>query len=189
MLQIDSLTAVIEVLEKGGIILFPTDTIWGIGCDATNEDAIRKIYALKQRDLSKPFILLAESMPMVKQYVQHVHPKVETLLHYHTRPLTIIYEQAINLPDIAVAQDKSVGIRIPQDAFCQELIKALGKPIVATSANISNEPFPKRFGEISSAVIQGVDHVVQHLKRDRIEAEPSVIVRLSAKGDLIFLRE
>ncbi len=189
MLQIDTMTEVNVVLERGGTILFPTDTIWGIGCDACNPDAIEKIYALKKRDRSKPFILLADSVDMIKQYVQQVHPRIDTLLLHHIRPLTVIYEQARNLPDLAIAADGSVAFRVPQDAYCRALIQSFGKPIVATSANISNEPFPNKFGAISSAVIQGVDYVVKNARKEEIEAQPSAIVRLDQRGELEFLRE
>lgn len=187
MMQIDTMMEVIDTLNSGGTILYPTDTIWGIGCDACNARAIDKVYALKQRDPAKPFIVLAASLAMVKQYVNQVHPRIDTLLGYHKRPLTVVYEQARNLPPNLIAADGSVAIRIPQDDYCRSLIQAYGKPLVATSANISNEPFPKHFGAISSSVIEGVDHVMRG-KRDVIESEPSVIVRLSPKGELIFLR-
>lgn len=188
MLENDKLEDIIHALDTNGLILFPTDTIWGIGCDATNAEAVDKVYQLKQRDPSKPFILLADSIEMVKDYVDQVHPRIDTLLVYHTRPLTVIYDKARNLPSNLVATDQSIGIRIPQDPFCKNLIKAYGKPLVATSANISNEPFPSNFGEISSAVIKGVDYVVKHRQQEKTLGEPSVIVRVSEKGELIFLR-
>ncbi len=189
MLQIDNLTKTVHVLSLGGTILFPTDTIWGIGCDATNTEAIQKIYTLKNRPTDKPFVLLADSIEMVQEYVQHVHPRIDTLLSLHVRPLTVVYDEAKNLPPIAIADDGSVAIRIPQDDYCKNLIRSFGKPLVATSANISNEPFPKSFGTVSSAIIQGVDHVVHNMQRDNIESEPSAIVRLSPKGELEFLRK
>ena len=189
MLQIDAMTEVINILSNGGIILYPMDTIWGIGCDASNAQAVEKIYALKDRARNKPFVLLADSLDMVEQHVHHVHPRISTLLQHHVRPLTVVYEQAKNLPPSVAAQDGSVAIRIAQAGFCQDLIRAYGKPLVATSANISNQPFPKNFGSISSDVIQGVDYVVRNnLNLDAQDTEPSVIVRLSPKGELLFLR-
>lgn len=175
-------------LENGGIILYPTDTIWGIGCDATNAEAVEKVYALKQRDRSKPFILLVSSIDMLRKYVERVHPRVETLLVYHERPLTIIYDQPVNLPRNVLAPDGSIGIRIVKDEYCRQLIERFGRPIVSTSANISDEPFPSHFGEISSAVIIGVDHVVKHRQMDKEMGEPSVVARISDGAELEFLR-
>lgn len=185
----DQLSQMLDVLADAGLILYPTDTIWGIGCDACNPVAIERIYNLKRRDRSKPFVLLVDSIEMLKNYVAQVHPRIETLLSFHKRPLTIIYEQGINLPPNAMSNTQSVAIRIVQDGFCKELLKALDRPLIATSANISDEPFPGNFGEISSEVIQGVDYVVHHRREERKVNEPSVIVKYDAKGDLVFLRE
>lgn len=185
------LDPIIATLEKGGTILYPTDTIWGLGCDATNALAVEKIFDLKKRDRSKPFVLLVSSIEMLKQYVEHVHPRVETLLLFHKKPLTFIYNQAMNLPEISFDRGGSVAIRIPHDDFCKKLIDRYGKPLVATSANISEEPFPKYFGEISSAVIQEVDYVVKYRQADRTMGAPSVIAKLNdpLKAELVFLRE
>ena len=183
------LEPILACLENGGTILFPTDTIWGIGCDATNADAVEEVYRLKQRERNKPFVLLVSSIDMLKQYVEHVHPRVETLLLYHQRPLTIIYEKAKNLPPNAYHDAGSVAIRIPSDPFCLELVESFGKPLVASSANISNEPFPNHFGEISSSVIIGVDYVVKHRQMDKNMNNPSVIAKMGESGELEFFRE
>ncbi len=183
------LEPILAYLETGGTILYPTDTIWGIGCDATNEDAIDKVISLKQRDPSNPFVILVSSIEMLKKYVTWTHPRLETLLQYHERPLTIIYENAINLAKNATSMDGSVAIRIPKDPFCQQLIENFGKPLVSTSANISNAPYPNHFGEISSAVIIGVDHVVKYRQLDKNMNEPSVICKLDENEELFFLRE
>ena len=182
---------VLETLDTGGIILFPTDTIWGIGCDATDPVAVEKIFVLKDRPRDNPFILLVSSIEMLCNYVEELHPRIETLLLYHTRPLTIIYDKAKNLPSNAYADNGSVGIRLVQDDFCKQLIENFGKPIVGTSANISDEPFPNHFGEISSAVIQGVDFVVRHRQGEKNMGEPSVIAKMTdlERGELEFLRE
>lgn len=185
----DKLEDIIAVLKAGGLILYPTDTIWGIGCDATNAEAVQKVFALKNRSLSKPFILLADSIEMVKRHVVEVHPRMENLLLYHTRPLTVVYPQAKNLPSISADASGSVAMRIATDAFCRSLIKAFGRPLVSTSANISHEPFPANFGEISSAVIQGVNYVVKSSQYDKTMREPSVIVQLGENGEFTFLRE
>ncbi len=183
------LEPILACLETGGTILLPTDTIWGIGCDATNAAAIDKIRQLTQRPADQPFVLLAASLEMVKDYVHHIHPRVETLLLFHERPLTVIYESGKDLPANACADDGSVAIRIPRDPFCKKLIKAFGKPIIATSARIASEPWPAHFGEISSAVIVGVDYVVKHRTMDKDMSEPSVIARLDENEELVFLRE
>jgi len=185
----DDLERVVSVLENDGMILFPTDTIWGIGCDACNPTAIERIYNLKKRDRSKPFVLLVDSIEMLKRYIVQIPPRIQTLLSYHTRPLTVIYAQGQNLPANAMAAEGSVAIRLVQDELCKQLIRAYDRPIVATSANISNEPFPANFGEISSDVIQGVDYVFQHRRDDKTQREPSVIVKYNGKGDLVFIRE
>ncbi len=177
-----------RVLQAGGVILYPTDTIWGIGCDATRAEAIERVYAIKRRRPDKPFLLLADSVEMIRQYVGYVHPRIETLLAYHQRPLTIIYEGARNLPENLVAPDGSIGIRIPQDDFCRELVRRLGKPVVSTSANVSGAPFPAHFGEVSSEVIEQMDYVVRYRQWDTEPAEPSVVARVAADGELIFLR-
>lgn len=185
------LSETVKTLVHGGLILYPTDTIWGIGCDATNEAAVRKVYELKKRDFNKSFVILAASIDMIKQYVEHLHPRLETLLTYHRRPLTVVYDKAKNLPPNVTAPDGSIAIRIPHDGLCRQLINDFGKPLVATSANISSEPFPGHFGEISSEVIQGVDHVVKYQQHNKQAGTPSVIVKLGdpIKGDIIFLRE
>lgn len=179
----------VAVLRNGGLILFPTDTIWGIGCDACNPEAIQKIYDLKQRDASKPFVLLVSSLDMLKNYVRHVHPRIETLLVHHVRPLTVVYDKGRNLPSISIAADGSVAIRVSTDPFCTAIIEAFGYPVVATSANISNEPFPKNFQEISSAVKKGVNLIVKPRRKMEEDPEPSVIVKLSRRGELVFLRD
>lgn len=189
MFENDNIQDITNTLTEGGILLMPTDTIWGIGCDATNSEAIKKVFDLKQRDYSKPLSILVDSIEMIKEYVVEIHPRIETLLMHHTRPLTVIYPEARNLPDNLLPENRSIGIRIVQDAFCQEIIRQLGKPIVSTSANIAGQPFPTHFGEISSAIIQGVDYVVKQRQHDKNNAEPSVIVRIDPGGEMTFIRE
>ena len=189
MLENDKMEDIIAVLNDGGLILYPTDTIWGIGCDATNADAVKKVYQLKRRVPTKPYVLLADSLDLVEQYVYQVHPRIDNLLQYHTRPLTVIYDKAKNLPENAIAEDGSVAIRVAMDDFCKRLISAFGKPLVATSANISDQPFPTNFGSVSSEIIQGVDYVVKWRQHEKQIGEPSVIVKLSRKGELVFIRE
>ncbi len=189
MLDTVHLNEIIKTLEEGGLILLPTDTIWGISCDATRPEAIEKIYTLKQRAKDNPFILLVDSIKMLKQYTLRIHPRIETLLGYHKRPLTVIYDKGTNLPSITLANNESVAIRIVQDELCRQIIQTFGKPIVSTSANISKEPFPNNFGEVSSKIIQGVDYVVPYRQLEKSLNRPSVIVRLNQQEELDFIRE
>ena len=185
----DQLSKITTGLESGDLILYPTDTIWGIGCDATNPDSVEKVFELKKRDRSKPFVILVSSIEMLKEYVREIHPRMHTLLSFHTRPLTVIYDQGIGLAENAIGRDGSAAIRVVQDDYCKQLINSFGKPIVATSANISNQPFPGNFGEISSDVISGVDHVVRFRQEEKSLGEPSVLVKVEKNGEFIFLRE
>ena len=185
----DQLSKITTGLESGDLILYPTDTIWGIGCDATNPDSVEKVFELKKRDRSKPFVILVSSIEMLKEYVSEIHPRMHTLLSFHTRPLTVIYDQGIGLAENAIGRDGSAAIRVVQDDYCKQLINSFGKPIVATSANISNQPFPGNFGEISSDVISGVDHVVRFRQEEKSLGEPSVLVKVEKNGEFIFLRE
>lgn len=189
MVQLYTLEPIISVLEQGGLILFPTDTIWGIGCDATNSKTVERVRALKQVSRQEPLVILAASIEMLKQYVPFIHPRIETLLLFHLRPLTVIYEQASGLPENALGPDGSVAMRIPHDDFCSTLLTAFGKPIVATSASIGQAPWPHHFGEISSAVIEGIDYVVKHRQMEKTMGEPSVIARLGDDEELAFIRE
>jgi L-threonylcarbamoyladenylate synthase len=185
----DDISEIVRILEEGGIICYPTDTIWGLGCDATNVEAIARISALKGRPPEKGYVLLVSDLPMLKTYVPKIHPRIETLLAYHKRPLTVIYERNIGLPPEAKAPDGSAAIRIPVDEFCQTLVGLFGKPIVSTSANISGQPFPTTFGTISSDVLGAVDYVVKHRQEDKEPGEPSAIARLDRHHELEFIRE
>ena len=184
----DSISEICKLLDKGKVILYPTDTIWGIGCDATNESAIKRLYQIKNRDYSKPLIILVDSIHMLKEYVVDMHPRIETLLTLHHRPLTIVHPKSKNLPTVLSGGSPSIGIRIAQDLFCRELISAFGKPIVSSSGNVSNQPFPRNFGEISSEIIKQVDYVVKFRQEEKKIAEPSVVATYDSSGELIFLR-
>ncbi len=189
MFENEKFDEILTVLRKGGVILYPTDTIWGIGCDATQEEAVEKILNLKNRKSDKGFVLLVDSIEMLKNFVDHVHPRVETLLSFHDRPLTVIYEQGVGLASNVLAADGSIAIRVVKDAFCRELIHQLGKPLVSTSANVSGAPFPAHFGEINSDVIEKVDFIVKYKQDNKEKGEPSVIVRLNKDEELDFIRE
>lgn len=185
----EPLSDICAVMERGGTILYPTDTIWGIGCDATNETAVDKIHQIKQRDPGKPLSLLVSSIEMARNYVEELHPRVETLLAHHLRPLTVVYNKAKNLPPNLLPADGSIAIRIAQDDFCKNLIAQFGKPIVTTSANLSGEPYPAHFGGISSAIISHVDYVVKQGRSNTQMGEPSVVIKVDKNGEIIFLRE
>jgi L-threonylcarbamoyladenylate synthase len=184
----DNLAEIAALLDKGGVIVYPTDTIWGMGCDAMNLESMARISGIKQRAADKPMIILVSSVEMLKQYVVQLHPKIETLLAYHERPVTILYDKVQTLPDVHKAADGTVAIRVVKDSFCQQLIEAFGRPIVSTSANVSGDAFPENFGQISSEILSSVDLVVKHRQTDKSAGEPSMLIRLSPKGELVFLR-
>ena len=189
MFEKDNIEDITSILNRGGLILYPTDTIWGIGCNACDVKAIDRIYKLKQRATSKNFVILVDSIEMLKNYIREVPPRIETLLYYHTRPLTMVFNEPRNLPDSLIASDNTIAIRIAQDEFCKELIAAFGFPLVATSANISGQPYPANFGEISSDIIRGVDYIAKIRRHEKTMGEPSVIAKIMEDGELEFLRE
>lgn len=178
----------LTVLRSGGSILYPTDTIWGIGCDATNAKAVEKIYRIKVRDYSKSLIILVPDIEMLSTYVTKVPDVAYDLIERITEPLTIIYPKAKNLARNALADDGSVGIRIPENAYCQTLLKAFGKPIVSTSANISGDPSPLTFSQISPRIKEMVDLVVPVQHSSISGAKPSSIIRITLEGDIQIIR-
>ncbi len=167
----------LQVLKNGGLILYPTDTVWGIGCDAGNEQAVAKIYALKQRPDEKAMIVLAAEERDVLQYVAAVDLQVFDYLDKAAKPTTVIYEGAIGLAENLVAADGSIAIRICKEEFCRHLIKRFRKPIVSTSANISGQPPAKIFNQISDEIKKGVDYIVNYRQDDTTIAEPSSVIR------------
>jgi L-threonylcarbamoyladenylate synthase len=178
----------LAILRAGGIILSPTDTVWGIGCDARNENAVQKIFDLKKRQESKSMIVLVADEREVLQYTASPDLAVFDFIEQQTRPTTVIFDGAIGFPDNLVAADGSVAIRIVQDEFCRHLIKRLRNPIVSTSANISGEPAPKAFKEISEKIKNGVDHIVQWRQDDDSFATPSQLIKWQ-NGQAIFFRK
>jgi L-threonylcarbamoyladenylate synthase len=179
----------LAVLRNGGVILYPTDTIWGLGCDATNTEAIQKIYQIKQREDSKSLIILVAEERDVMQYVAAPDPAVFDFIEEQTRPTTIIFENALGLPDNLLAQDGSIAIRIVQDEFCRHLVKRLRKPLVSTSANISGEPSPQYFNQITEAIKTSVDHVVNWRQDDNTPAQPSQIIKWNNDGEVTVIRK
>lgn len=184
----DDIKQCLAVLQEGGTILYPTDTIWGIGCDATNEEAVAKIYTLKNRNEAKSMIILLANEEDILQYTHEKELKVYDYIKGITKPVTIIYQQAIHLANNVVNEDGSIGIRIVKDPFCQALIKAFGKPIVSTSANISGYPPPQLFGDIDNAIKTKVDYVVQHRQEEQVPGTPSTVIKMNTDGTYIVLR-
>ena len=184
----EEINKAIETLRKGGIILYPTDTIWGIGCDATNPAAVEKIYRLKQRAESKAMLVLMSNVAELERYVEEVPEIAYDLIDVAVRPLTVIYDNAVGLADNLVAEDGSIGIRITQEAFSSQLCRRFRKPIVSTSANISGTPSPVNFQDISREIIDAVDYVVNFRRDENIKAQPSSVIKLSASGVIKIIR-
>lgn len=175
-------------MRQGGIILYPTDTVWGIGCDATNSAAVEKVYALKQRSEAKSLVMLASDLDMVARYVKQIPDIAIDLVTVNDAPMTVIYPQAQGLAANGVAQDGSVGIRIPMSDFCVTLCKRMGRPIVSTSANISGEPTPKNYAEISEAIISGVDYVVDQELQKGMTGKASQIIKVDMDSTIQIIR-
>lgn len=178
-----------DVLYRGGVILYPTDTVWGIGCDATNEEAVRRVYEIKQRMDSKAMLVLVDSDVKVDFYVREISPVAWDLIELSTKPLTIIYDGARNLAPNLVGEDGSVGIRVTREEFSKQLCFRFRKAIVSTSANISGQPAPRSFAEISDEIRQAVDYIVNVRQDEPAGAVPSSIIRLGAHGEVKVIRE
>ena len=178
----------LNTLRKGGIILYPTDTVWGIGCDATNPQAIQKIYDLKGRSSAKALITLVGSEVMLERTVVNMPEIAWDLIESANRPITIIYDQVKGIANNAVAEDGSCGIRLAKDTFCQQLTQRLGKPIVSTSANLSGEETPKDFRSISDTILSGVDFIVNYRQNETTNQKSSNIVKLKNNGEIKIIR-
>ncbi|MDE3741888.1 L-threonylcarbamoyladenylate synthase [Maribacter polysaccharolyticus] len=178
----------IEILSNGGLILYPTDTVWGIGCDATNAAAVEKVYDLKKRNDSKALICLVANDAMLERHVEKVPEVAYDILDLATKPTTIIYDKPIGLAKNAIAQDNTIAIRVASDKFCQYLINKFKKPIISTSANIAGEPTPRGFHEISDLILKGVDYVV-NLQHEKKNGPPSSIIKLGNDGTVKIIRE
>ena len=178
----------IETLINGGTILYPTDTIWGIGCDATNETACQKILEIKKRPENKSFILLVDGFPMLERYIPEFHEVCYDLADFAEKPLTIIYPNAEGLANSVLAEDGSVGIRITTDPTCLKLIRGLRKPLVSTSANVSNEASPICFDEVEQAIKSSVDSIVTERLKERMQT-PSQIIKIGISGDVKVIRK
>jgi L-threonylcarbamoyladenylate synthase len=178
----------ITILNEGGLILYPTDTVWGIGCDATNKEAIEKIFKLKKRSDKKTMICLVSNQFMLEQYVEKVPEPAYDIMDLSERPVTIIYDNPRGVADNLIAEDNTLAIRVASDNFCQQLIKKFKKPIVSTSANIAGEQTPGSFSEISELILKGVDYVV-NLEQKKINNSPSSIIKLGNDGIVKIIRK
>ena len=187
--MIEDIKKACQVIREGGVILYPTDTIWGIGCDATNEDAVRRVYEIKQRQDSKAMLVLVDSSVKVDFYVRDVPEVAWDLIDLADKPLTIIYSGARNLAANLLAEDGSVGIRVTNEDFSKRLCQQFRKAIVSTSANISGQPSPKNFSEISEEVKSAVDYIVGYRQEEISNPKPSSIIKLDKGGVIKIIRE
>lgn len=189
----EAIEKAVAVLRKGGIILYPTDTVWGIGCDATDAEAVARIYALKQRSDSKSLVLLASDVDMICRYVREIPEIALQLIEVNDKPMTIIYPGALcgsyGLAENVVAEDGSVGIRIPMADFPRELVRRFGKPLVSTSANISGQATPKCYSEIDQAIVGGVDHCVDPVYERDSDGKASQIIKLGLDSSIEVIRK
>ena len=185
----DDIKKAFEVLKSGGIILYPTDTIWGIGCDATNEKAVEKIYKIKKREDSKSMLVLMENPALLERYVTEVPEIAWDLIEIATTPLTIIFSKAKNLAKNLIAEDGSIGIRFTKEAFSSQLLQRFRRPLVSTSANISSEKSPAYFDEISEEIRNQVDYVVEYRQDDHTPSQPSSIIKLGVGGQIEIIRK
>lgn len=178
----------IATLKKGGLILYPTDTIWGIGCDATNAEAIDRVYALKKRPDAKALICMVSDFKMLNQYVSDIPEVAYDILKYAVKPTTIIYDKPIRVAQNLLPEDESLAVRVSRHDYSKHLIRKFKRPIVSTSANISGQPSPKSFQEIDPAILAGVDYVV-NLERKKKNGAPSAIIKLKNDGTVHIIRD
>ena len=178
----------IKILKTGGIILYPTDTVWGIGCDANNPEAVKKVYTLKNRVDSKALIALVASELMLERTVIYMPDIAWDLIDAAEKPLTIIYQEVKGVAHNAIAEDGSCAIRLPKDNFCQQLVQRLGKPLISTSANTSGTPTPQSFQDIEPSILSGVDYVVNLRQQEECKNTPSSIILLKKNGEIKIIR-
>lgn len=185
----DDLKKAVDVLVKGGVILYPTDTIWGLGCDATRQDAVERINSIKKRDDSKSLIVLVNGFGMLERYVRNIPEIAYQLAEVADKPLTIIYPNGRSLAPGVLGSDGSVGIRICSDGFCNELITRFRKPIISTSANISDAPAPAIFSKIDKVITESADYVVSYRQSDTTRNKPSSIIKVEDDGVIRIIRK
>lgn len=188
MKQENDIKQAVEVLRKGGVILYPTDTVWGIGCDATNAEAVKRVYEIKQRDDSKALICLVDSDARLQRYVRNVPDVAWQLLDAVVRPTTLILDNAVNLASNLIAEDGSIGIRITQEPFSHELCYRFQKALVSTSANVSGEPAAQNYRDIAPEILEAVDYVCFSRRQEHKPHTPSSIIKLTANGEVTVIR-
>lgn len=179
----------VQTLRRGGLILYPTDTIWGIGCDASNEEAVRRIFQLKQREDSKAMICLVDNANRMQRYLRQVPDVAWDLVEFAEKPLTLILDGAVNLAPSLIAEDGSVGIRVTRENISHELCYRYERAIVSTSANISGAPSPSCFAEISEEIKKGVDYIMLSRQNDLSKSKPSQIIKLGLDGQIQIIRK
>ena len=179
----------VQTLRQGGLILYPTDTIWGIGCDASNADAVRRVYELKRRDDSKALICLVDSAGRMQRYLRQVPDVAWDLIEFADKPLTLILDGAVNLAPNLIAADGSIGMRVTRETISHELCYCVQKAIVSTSANLSGDPSPAYFAEVAPEILQGVDYVMKSRQNDLSKAKPSQIIKLGIDGQIQIIRK
>ncbi len=189
MNQAEDIKKAVEVLRKGGVILYPTDTVWGIGCDATNPKAVEKVYQIKRRDDSKAMICLVDSTSRIQKYVMNVPNVAWDLMELSTKPTTVILDNAVNLAENLIAEDGSIALRVTHEAFSKELCYRFQKPIVSTSANISGEPTASNYRDISQEIIDAVDYVCWARRQEHKPHAPSSIIKLNKDGEVSIIRK
>ena len=189
MTREEDIRKAVEVMRQGGVILYPTDTVWGIGCDATNAEAVKKVYAIKQRDDSKALICLVDSDARLQRYVRDVPDVTWQLIDCCDRPTTLILDGAVNLAPNLIAADGSIGIRITQEPFSKELCYRFQKAVVSTSANISGEPAAQNYRDIDPRIIEAVDYVCWSRRQEHQPHQPSSIIKLGRGGEVTIIRK
>ena len=185
----NDLDSALKTLREGGVIIYPTDTIWGLGCDATNTEAVEKIFRIKNRRESKSLIILVDGFPMLEHYVKKIPGTAAAILDVADKPITIIYPEGKNLASGVCSEDGSVAVRICSDSFCSELIGRFRKPVISTSANTSGSPSPSVFAEIEQKIILSADYVVKYGQEDTNKKTPSSIIKVDNNGVIKIIRE
>lgn len=183
------LTNALAALHSGGTILYPTDTVWGIGCDCTNERAVDKIFKIKKRDSSKSLVLLVDNDARLLRYVKTVPEMAWELMQYSEKPLTIVYPEGKNVAKNMIGPDKSIAIRVTSDLFCKKLISVFDNGLVSTSANISGNASPENFSDVDEEIINAVDYVVDLRQEEKTPASPSSIIKIGLKGEIQIIRK
>lgn len=185
----DDISRAVRVLREGGVIVYPTDTVWGIGCDATSTEAVRRIYAIKRRDDHKALITLVPDLAMLERTVAGIPEVAYSIIEFSERPTTIVYDRAIGVSPVLTGDDNTLAVRVTAEPFSNELCRRLGRPLVSTSANVSGEPTARTFAEIAPAILEAVDYVCTSRRNEDAPAQPSVVMRLGEDGTFKILRK